>query len=209
MPLQNRVTPFGAIVADPARGAWMGNRGCLHDDRKRLVRQSCAEKRWIVCQLSFKGRRRALMTPNHYTELFFLDEATALAAGHRPCAECRRADYRCYRTRFAEATGHPERLKAEEMDAVLHEERLRPLGDASRLVTLDRVPDGALVARPDSPGKAFLVLGRALRPWSFEGYGAPGDAGPGELVLITPPASAAVLALGYKPQIHESASDVR
>src|SRR6478736_8868570 len=92
-PLRNRVTPLGELVADPARGLVYGNRGCLHDDRGR-IRRRYAGRRWIACRLEFRGRRRAaLMQPGRYTELFFLDEATALAAGHRPCAECRRPDY--------------------------------------------------------------------------------------------------------------------
>jgi len=104
MPLRNRVTPFGDLVAVPDRGALMGNRGVLHDDERRIVRFSQG-RRWIACLTDVKGRRRPLMTPGRYTELFFLDEATALAAGHRPCWECRRADALRFRDAWARAAG--------------------------------------------------------------------------------------------------------
>ena len=191
MPLQNRVTPFGEIVADPARGTMFGNRGgCLHDEAKRLRRRRWASRAWICCVLQFKGRRRALMQPNRYTELFFLDEATAFAAGHRPCFECRRADA----LRFRDAFGAG---RAAEMDAPLHAERL---GNRPE-VGLAGLPDGAMVARD---GAAWLVWRGALRRWSFAGYG---EAHPleGRATLLTPPSAVAAFRRGYQPSAHASA----
>ena len=125
MPLQNRVTPLGELIADPARGLVYGNRGCLHDADGR-VRRPWAVKRWIACRLEFKGRRRTqLLQPGRYTELFFLDEATGFAAGHRPCAECRREDY----NRFVELVG----MRADAIDDRLHAERLNPAASGRRL----------------------------------------------------------------------------
>lgn len=191
MPLQNRVTPFGEIVAAPERGTLMGNRGGrLHDAEKRLGRRRWASRAWIACVLSFKGRHREVMQPNRYTELFFLDEATAFAAGHRPCFECRRADALRFRDAFGVARAH-------EIDRVLHAERLGPKPD----VDVAGLPDGAMVARD---GAAWLVWRRALRRWSFAGYG---EARPlaGRALLLTPPGAVAAFRRGYHPAAHESA----
>src|SRR5579859_5210937 len=124
MPLQNRVTPFGEIVAVPGRGSLMGNRGILHDARRNIVRDSQV-RRWIACRLEFRGRHRDIMSPGSWTELFFLDEATALAAGHRPCAECRRADYRRFQTAWRDArlSNSHAPSSADVMDAILHQDR--------------------------------------------------------------------------------------
>jgi hypothetical protein len=127
VPRQNRVTPFGEPIATPHRGTLMGNRGCLHDAHER-IRRVCTVTRWIVCVLQFKGRRRPIMRPGHYTELFFLDEVTALAAGHRPCAECQRERYVTFRQHWAAARGIDGRPSADDMDAVLHVERLDEQG---------------------------------------------------------------------------------
>ncbi len=121
MPLQNRVTPFGEIVAESGRGLFMGNRGILHDDDRRIVRR-WQGRRWITCLTEFRGIRRVVMRPHSYTELFFLDEATALGAGHRPCAECRRADFRRFRDLWQACHGLP--VNADIMDAVIHHERI-------------------------------------------------------------------------------------
>src|SRR5215204_4373861 len=128
MPLQNRVTPLGALIADPARGLLYGNRGCLHD-RQGTIRRSFAVKRWIACRLEFKGRKRPLLRPGRYTELFFLDEATAFAAGHRPCAECRRADFNRFREAWVRANlpgEEPAQVLVPTIDARLHGERIGP-----------------------------------------------------------------------------------
>jgi hypothetical protein len=151
MPLQNRVTPFGQIVAIPERGTMMGNRGILHDAHRR-VRRQWAGRAWICCLLEFQGRRDPVMAPGHYTRLFFLDEPTALAAGHRPCAYCRRDDYNAFRSAWA--AGNPQHgtgqtPRATEMDAILHLERVGP-GLSKRLhsTVLDALPDGVFVT-PD------------------------------------------------------------
>jgi hypothetical protein len=191
-PLQNRVMPWGAIVADAARGLFMGNRGCLHDDAGR-VRRGYQGRRWICCVTAFKGRRRALMQPGRYTELFFLDEAVALAAGHRPCAECRRAAYDGLRDAWARAFG--TRPGAEEMDRALHASRLGP----RPVVPLAGLPDGAMVGLP---GAAALVLaGQALR-FAPSGYGPPVPMS--EAPLLTPPVLVEVLRAGYAPVLHPS-----
>ena len=182
MPLRNRVTPTGEIIADPARGTVFGNRGCLHDADGQIRRQF-ASKAWIACRLEFKGRRRPLLQPGRYTELFFLDEATALAAGHRPCAECRREDYKA----FLAAAGA---TRAPELDARLHAERMhrheRPF---------DALPDGVFVWHDDA---AWLVNER-LHRWTPGGYtdaiARPG----GNAVVLTPPTSIEVLAGGWRP----------
>ena len=202
MPLQNRVTPFGELIATPARGTLMGNRGCLHDAERR-IRRPFQVKRWIICVLEFKGRHRRVMTPGQYTELFFLDEATALAAGHRPCAECQRARYDLFRTRWV---GRGRALPgADEMDAVLHAERI---GDqrAKRTYTerLSRLPSGAMVADPD--GKAYLVQETALLHWTPAGYGARlHPSAETRLRVLTPRSIVRALARGYPVEIHATA----
>ena len=206
MPLQNRVTPLGDLVADPARGLVYGNRGCLHDEAGR-IRRRYNGKRWIACRLRFRGWRRSpLLQPGRFTELFFLDEATAFAAGHRPCALCRRADY----DRFGELWRdvHPGHLGADAIDAQLHAERVDPRTRAHRLhdVELDQLPDGAFVLHEGEPR---LVLGSALLRWTPAGY-AEAEARPEgrHATLITPPSLAAVLARGWSgdvPLLHPSA----
>ena len=196
-PLQNRVTPFGEIVATAARGTMMGNRGgCFHDAEQRLGRRRWASRRWLCCVLSFKERRRAVMTPGSYTELFFLDEATALAAGHRPCAECRRADYTSFQAAWQRA-GFPPPARADAMDRLLHAERTQP---GHELVTPGDLPDGAMVAEAEA---AYLVNSSRLYRWSFQGYTAAPQVG-APLRLLTPPAMTRILAAGFTPGIHPS-----
>src|SRR5215813_7532041 len=155
MPLRNRVTPLGELIADPARGLVYGNRGCLHDDRGE-IRRRFATRRWIACQLQFKGwHRKALMQPGKFTELFFLDEATAFAAGHRPCALCRRDDY----NRFLELVGASG---ADEIDDRLHGERLTGAERRLEPARADELPDGAFVLHDDAP---WLVRGGHLLRW--------------------------------------------
>ena len=157
MALQNRVTPFGELIATPARGTLMGNRGCLHDPARR-IRRPFAVKRWIICLLEFKGRHRSVMVPGQYTELFFLDEATALAAGHRPCAECQRSRYDLFRTHW---TARGRALPgADDLDDVLHAERLDGRAKRTYGERLARLPSGTMVA--DTDGQAYLVHGTTL-----------------------------------------------
>lgn len=216
MPLQNRVTPFGEIVAVPERGTMMGNRGILHDADGR-VRRPWASKLWICCLLEFQGRRDPVMAPGHYTRLFFLDEPTALAAGHRPCAFCRRDAYLAFRAAWAAGNGHlglGSTPRAVEMDRVLHEERVGA-GGSKRLhrAELSSLPDGVFVTadavgdpthatvarRALSNTPAFLLWHAALWRWAPAGYGAKEPAKPGPVRVLTPPSIVAALAAGYAP----------
>jgi hypothetical protein len=194
MPLQNRVTPLGELVATPERGLVYGNRGRLHD-ADGTIRREWQVKRWISCRLEFRGRYRigGPMAPGRYTGLFFLDDATALAAGHRPCAECRNADYRS----FLSLTGA---AGADELDSRLHAERLgaKPERDVGSL------PDGAFVFVDGAP---WLVQGGRLARWTPGGYT---DRRPraGRAALLTPPTSLRVLEAGWsgsEPLLHPSA----
>jgi hypothetical protein len=206
MPLQNRVTPFGEILPLAARGGFMGNRGILHDRRRRLGAARWRHRHWIICRLEFKDWRREVMTPNRYTELFFLDEATALAAGHRPCALCRRGAYDAFRAALDDAAG---RLGADQLDRRLHQARIEQgTRDQQRLpAALDDLPPGAMIGLAGQPATAWLVQKNALRPWSPEGYGAPIDRPAGLAVtLLTPLPTVAALRGGYRPVLHASAS---
>ena len=199
MPLQNRVTPLGELIADPARGLVYGNRGCLHDDDGR-IRRRFAVKRWIACRLEFKDwKRTKLLQPGRFTELFFLDEATAFAAGHRPCALCRREDYDRFSAIWQEL--HPGRIGADAMDAQLHAERIAPETRAQlhHASALDDLPDGSFVLRE---GVSWLVLGAHLLRWTPAGYVEP-RARPdgGQVVLITPPSLVGVLRAGWQPDV--------
>jgi len=200
MPLQNRVDPYGQIRSTPARGTLMGNRGGrLHDEGRKLTSRRWTSKQWICCKLDFNERHRDVWGGS-YTELFFLDEVTAFAAGHRPCFECRRKDAERFAILFGK-TGL--RATAGEMDRRLHAERLD--GKAKRLYSLaiDDLPDGAMIARGTD---AFALKGDALLRWSPHGYIAKEPRPHGvEVELLTPPATIAVLARGYAPQWHPSA----
>lgn len=207
MPLQNRVTPFSAIEATEARGLFLGNRGCLHDAERRLVTQRWRTRTWVVCRLDFKGRRRTPMTPGRYTELFFLDEATALAAGHRPCFECRRPEAVEFAALWARLLGEGGRARAPEVDRALHGERVGPdRRQRRRPARCEEAPDGAFVVLPDRPGEAWMVHGEALLRWTHAGYDLrlSRDAA-GQVELLTPRSTTAVLAAGYRPVLHGSA----
>jgi hypothetical protein len=199
MALQNRVTPLSELVADPARGLVYGNRGCLHDETGRIRRRH-AGKRWIACRLEFRGWRRApLLQPGRFTELFFLDEATAFAAGHRPCALCRREDY----VRFVEIWRelHSSPVDADAIDAQLHRERVDPETRRQHLyeASLDDLPDGAFVLREGAP---WLVLGADLLRWTVAGYveRKPRRAR-GQAIVITPPSLVVVLRADRQPLV--------
>ena len=205
MPRRNRVTPLGELVADPARGLVYGNRGCLHDDTGR-IRRRFAVRRWIACRLEFKGwHRTPLLQPGKFTELFFLDEATAFAAGHRPCALCRREDYDRFSAIWQEL--HPGQVGADAMDLQLHAERVDPETRGHRLyeAALDEVPDGAFVLEGGEP---WLVLGAELLRWTPAGYVERRAQPSGRTTLITPPSLVAVLRTGWEgvvPLLHPSA----
>jgi hypothetical protein len=191
MPLRNRVTPLSELIADAARGLVYGNRGCLHDDRGE-IRRRFATRRWLACRLEFKGwHRKAMMQPGKFTELFFLDEATAFAAGHRPCALCRREDY----TRFLEIVGA---RGADEIDDRLHRERLAGPDRRLRPAALDELPDGAFVLRDGEP---WLVLGTQLLRWTPAGYTARVARSDRKVEAITPPSLLSVLRAGWEPVV--------
>ncbi len=212
MPLQNRVTPFGEIVATAARGTLMGNRGrALHGPDRALGSRRWISKRWISCRLSFGDRRREVMSPGSYTELFFLDEATALAAGHRPCFECRRAEATAFARAWSSAGRCSAPPRASAMDTVLHAERIDPATGEKRLhaVELDRLPAGVIVlAGPRH--EPHLVLDDCLRPWTVSGYGTPVRR-PRRAVVraLTPPGIISAMNFGYAPMLHETALDRR
>jgi hypothetical protein len=204
---QNRVTPFGELIATECRGTLMGNRGCLHDEHQR-IRRPFACKRWIICVLEFRGRRRTVMAPGRYTELFFLDEATALAAGHRPCAECQRARYLLFRDIWAKANSgrvSSATPSADEIDGVLHAERIGPDREKRTYrCLLSKLPSGTMVA--DEEGRPFLLLDKTLAPWAPGGYGPAVRKRRGATMrVLTPPSIVKALADGYPVEVHPSA----
>jgi hypothetical protein len=199
MPLQNRVDPWGRLHAVEARGAWMGNRGVLHDAARRIVRP-WRLKAWILCRLDFKGRHRKVFAPGRYSELFFLDEATAFAAGHRPCAECNRERFNTFKRAW------PSAAKAAEIDSVLHAERIVGGEKVTYEAPLDELPDGVMIERN---GTAYLVRGDALYPWSFCGYGAKLSRPESIVRVLTPRSMVRAIARGLTPQTDVSADACR
>jgi hypothetical protein len=203
MPRQNRVTPEGTLVAVPDRGLFWGNRGVLHDPAGRLVRYSRG-RTWAICLLEYKGIRRQQWAPGRVTELFFLDEATALAAGHRPCGECRYRDYQAFKCAWATAFARAVPGVAE-IDSRLHADRLaRPGVRRTYSARLADLPDGAMA---EIGGAPWLVLDGSLQAWTPGGYRErwPGSS-PAAVTVITPRATVATLAAGYRPVLHPSAT---
>ena len=203
MPLQNRVTPTGDIIATAARGLFTGNRGIIHDPAtKTLLKKRWCSPAWLACVLNFRGRRREVMGGRSWTELFFLDEATALAAGHRPCFFCRREDANRFRAAW-ETGNRTSHLLAHEMDAALHRERLER--SRKRLhplpMPIAKLPDGAMV---QADADSFLIAQGEPMLWSPAGYGKMQRA-LGEAMLLTPPSTLRALAAGYMPVLHPSA----
>lgn len=200
MPLQNRVSPFNELFVTPARGTLLGNRGGkFHTDDRKLTGRRWVSRQWICCVLEFNNRQRDVWG-RYYTELFFLDEVTAFAAGHRPCFECRRKDADTFARLFS---GKKKQATAPAMDEILHDERLD--GKAKRLhrCKIDMLPDGAMITRD---GQAFAVRCKKLMPWTPAGYGRPVPRPQNATVdVLTPPSILAVLAAGYTPLWHESA----
>jgi len=206
MPLQNRVTPLGDIVATPHRGLFTGNRGIIHDPAtKTLLKKRWSSPAWITCVCEFRGWRRKVMATRSWTELFFLDEATAFAAGHRPCFFCRRDDANRFRAAW-EQGNRVKNVRAREIDAVLHRERLDrgkkrlpPLA-----VPLGELPDGAMVQAGD---ESYLIAGGKTLRWSFEGYSR-ARIDTASALLLTPPSTLRALEAGYRLVLHPSASVV-
>jgi hypothetical protein len=204
MPLQNRVMPTGEIVATPHRGLFTGNRGIIHDPAtKTLLNKRWSSPAWLTCLCEFRGWRRKVMGGRSWTELFFLDEATAFAAGHRPCFFCRRDDANRFRAAWEQGNG-VENIRAKEMDAVLHRERLDRGG--KRLhplpMPLANLPDGAMVQAGE---ESYLIVSGEPLHWSFAGY-SPGDIDADAALLLTPPSTVRALAAGYQPMLHPSAT---
>lgn len=204
MPLPSRVDPFGTLFALPARGTLMGNRGGrIHDAHKKLGSRRWSSRQWICCVLDFKGRQRKVWGDS-YTELFFLDEVTALAAGHRPCFECRRKDARHFAELFS---GKVKRASAPAMDLVLHAERLKGKQKRTHRRAIDDLPDSAMIALD---GEAYAVRGKHLLRWMPRGYDGskrrPRDT---EVEVLTPPSMLRVLGAGYMPLWHRSATAAR
>ncbi len=206
MPLQNRVTPTGDIVATPHRGMFTGNRGIIHDPATKTLTRRWASKAWLTCVCEFRGRRRAVMGGRSWTELFFLDEATALAAGHRPCFFCRRDDAGAFRAAWQQGNGVGHVL-AREIDEVLHRERLA--SGSKRLhplaAGLQPLPDGAMVQQAS---ESYLIVGGRTLLWSPAGYG-PAPHALRSAMLLTPPSTLRALSAGYAPVLHPSAAQPR
>jgi hypothetical protein len=206
MPLQNRVTPSGDIIATPHRGMFTGNRGIIHDPAtKTLLKKRWTTPAWITCACEFRGWRRKVMGGGSWTELFFLDEATAFAAGHRPCFFCRRDDAKRFRSCW-EMGNRVSNLRASDIDAVLHGERLE--GRRKRRHELpmppEQLPDGAML---QEGAQFYLMLqGRAL-VWTPGGYDDADPAMEGAL-LLTPPSTLRALGAGYRPELHPSAAEL-
>ncbi len=204
-PLQNRVTPLGDIIATPHRGIFTGNRGIIHDPRTKTLTRRWASRAWLTCVCEFRGRRRQVMSGRSWTELFFLDEATALAAGHRPCFFCRRDDANRFRAAWEEGNG-VRRVLARDIDAVLHRERLS--GAKKRMhalpMSLQELPDGAML---QEGAESYLVLQSRALKWSPAGYrNAPNAIK--DAMLLTPPSTLRALSAGYRPVLHKSAMEL-
>ncbi len=210
MPLQNRVSPFSTLTATPERGVWTGNRGVIHNERKEIVKNH-AVKYWITCVLDYKGARRQVMSPNRWTELFFLDEATAFAAGHRPCGFCRHADFKRFKNLWMAANGAhyglSDPIKMDVIDACIHQERLDSNGLQKTFnAPLTTLPDGSFV-RMEGNNQPYLWLHQNLYEWSFGGYNKVLEFDKNQTVIVLTPISyIAVFKAGYVPQVHASAA---
>jgi hypothetical protein len=205
MALQNRVDPFGDLIATPARGTMYGNRGGkFHRDDKTLGARRWASRQWICCVLSFKGRRHEVWGAR-YTGLFFLDEVTALAAGHRPCFECRRKDATAFAEKWAKTRGS-DFPYVEEMDRILQAERLDGRSKRMHEMPIDDLPDGTFLSLKDAPQLAFAVRRAHLVRWSENGYIEAVARPRGIANVLTPPSIIAVLRAGYRPQWHPTAN---
>ncbi len=207
MPLQNRVTPFGNIISTPCRGTFMGNRGVLHKQQK--ITAPYKTLYWITCVLQYGSVRRRLMTENHYTELFFLDEATSFAAGHRPCGMCRYPDFKRFKDLWVKTNSHRYTLpdkKILTIDKLLQTERLDPWGrQQTSTAPITALPSGTFI-KGDAPDTAYLLYDGYLLQWSPCGYtGISPAPASGNATVLTPKSMVNVFAGGYLPGIHESA----
>jgi hypothetical protein len=209
MPLPSRVDPFGNLFADSSRGLFFGNRGGrFHRDDRTLGIRRWVSRTWICCRLEFKGRHREVWGRS-YTELFFLDEPTALAAGHRPCFECRRGDAKAFAAAFARGHGSGPVPRAPEIDRVLHAERLDGRAKLRHRLPIDDLPDGAFLTLADAPDNIVAVSGACLLRWTPVGYAERRPRPRGSAAdVLTPPGILAALASGYRPCWHPSAREL-
>jgi hypothetical protein len=202
-PLQNRVDPFGELIRTTARGAWMGNRGLIHNEHQQIIRQFRL-KAWITCRLEFKGRHRMVMSPNLYTELFFLDEATTFSAGHRPCAECRREDFNRFKAAWLKGNpshGFHDKTPIAKIDDILHGERIDPNGKKpTHVERLDKLPNGSFI---EYHGKPFLIKQpNLIAAWTAFGYEEAIELPPGiKVVVLTPKSILNSFRARYTPQM--------
>jgi hypothetical protein len=205
--LQNRVDPWGNLIMTSARGAWMGNRGLLHDDSQQIMRPFKL-KAWLICLLAFKDRKREVMSPRQYTELFFMDEATAFSAGHRPCFECRRDDFERFKTCWLRGNpghGFNKKTSIREIDEILHRERVTPGGGkVIHEESIDQLPDGVFIEWND---RAYVIAGIKILPWSPAGYGE-GVARPGSgtVRVLTPKSVVNAFRAGYRVQVAQKST---
>ncbi len=202
MAQRNRVDPHGALIETSARGLFMGNRGILHDAAGRLTKRRWTSRAWIICLLAYKGWHREILQPNTYTELFFLDEATALAAGHRPCALCQRDRFNAFRAAWPAGGA----ARAPEIDRCLHAERLTAARTKrTHPMTFGALPEGTMIVHPAAPEQAALVARGRLFAWCPDGYAALPTLAPQCAVdVLSPPATVSVLRAGYRPVLHPS-----
>ncbi|WP_339745448.1 hypothetical protein [uncultured Maricaulis sp.] len=200
MALQNRVTPFGDILAHPARGGLMGNRGCLHDEHRQLGEKRWAHQAWVACALSFKDWQRQIMRPGVYTELFFTDETVALAAGHRPCGMCRHGDYMAFQQAFGRARPElGERPSPGAMNRLLHADRVmsRSRAQVTHQADFETLPDEVFFTLPGA-GEALVRRKGSILAWSFDGY-RPREIRPaGPVAVLTPRITVDVIRAGYR-----------
>lgn len=206
MHLQNRVDPWGNLIAVSARGAWMGNRGVLHDAQKNIV-SKWKRKSWVICELEFKSRQRQVFGPNTYSELFFLDEATAFSAGHRPCATCRRDRYNAFKDAWIKANRPISQSNPSitDIDRQIHDERISR--DGKKVTFIARIadlPDGTFIEYDEN---AYLLWEKRLHRWSPHGYFSTAETMQPEdkVLVLTPFSIVQIFMAGFKPQVHESA----
>lgn len=209
MPYQNKVDPWGNLNAVKSRGMFLGNRGVLHNEHQEII-ASHRIKGWVTCLLEFKDRKRKIMTPKRYTELFFLDEATAFSAGHRPCAECRRKRYNDFKEKWLEANGEKlqgKKTTAPNMDNIIHEERISKKQKVTYTSALGSLPDGTMI---DINSKTYLLWESKLFEWSCSGY-TESDIVPHEnkqVIVLTPKSYVKTFSNGFVPEVHESIKKV-
>ncbi len=205
MPYQNKVDPWGNIQAVSSRGMFLGNRGVLHNEHQEII-STHRIKGWVTCILEFKDRHREIMTPKRYTELFFLDEATAFSAGHRPCAECRRKRFNEFKSAWFEANKSllkNEKLSAPNMDKVIHEERIFKKEKVTFNAKLSTLPTGTMI---QIRSETFLLWNQNLYHWSYSGYTEAKIAysKDEEVIVLTPKSYVNTFAKGFVPEVHES-----